>query len=142
MPFGAPAYTVPKSGCMPAVAPHDAIRLSEFASRGAAEMSVRHGSVAGKIARPPRSPLPLPRAVKVTDDPVIEAVTVVAMNVLSSVHRTLACPFASVLLVLALRRPLPGAALHATAAPFTGAPAAFVTVTTSGPASCDDIVPC
>ena len=105
-------------------------------------MSVRHASVAGKIALPPRSPLPLPSAVKVTEDPVIEAVTEVSMNVPLSVQRALAWPLPSVLLALALTVPLPGAVVHVTVAPLTGAPAELVTVTTSGAASTDDIVPC
>jgi hypothetical protein len=84
----------------------------------------------------------LPSAVKATEEPVIEAVTEFAMNVASSVHRTLACPFASVALVLALSVPLPGAAFHVTVTPLTGAPAELVTVTSSGAASIDDIVAC
>ncbi len=105
-------------------------------------MSVRHGSFAGNTARPPRSPLPSPRAVKVTEAPVIEAVTAVARKLPSSVHRTLACPFASVVLVVELREPFPAAAAHVTVVPLTGAPVELLTVTTSGAASCDDKVPC
>jgi len=142
MPLGAPAYTVPKSGCIPFVGPHEAIKLSEFASRGAPEMSVRHGLFAGKIARPPRSPLPLPSALKVTEDPAIEAVALIARYVASAVHRTLAWPLASVVVVVALSAPLPLATLHVTVAPLTGARDALLTVTTSGDASVDDSVPC
>src|SRR2546430_8754030 len=142
MPFGAPAYTVPKSGCIPVSAPHDAMRLSDRASRGEPEMSVRHAFDAGKIGLPPRSPLPFPSAVKVTEAPAIEAVTEVARKVPSRVHLAEACPLASVVLNAALSAPLPGAADHVTTTPLTGAPAALVTVTTSGAASVDDKVPC
>jgi hypothetical protein len=116
--------------------------LSDLVSRGDAEMSVRHAFDAGKIALPPRSPLPLPSAVKVTEDPAIAAVTDVARKVPSSVQRTLARPLASVLLDAALNTPFPCAALHITVAPLTGAPADVRTVTTSGKASIDDNVPC
>ena len=103
---------------------------------------MRHGLFAGKIARPPRSPLPLPTALKVTDDPAIEAVALIARYVASSVHRTLACPLASLVTEVALSAPLPLVALHVTVAPLTGAPDALLTVTTSGDASVDDSVPC
>ena len=122
--------------------PHEAIRLSELASRGAEEMSVRHASLAGKIARAPRSPLPFPSAVKVTDDPVIDAVTAVARKVLSSVQCTLACPLASVSVVVASVDPFPLAVLQDTCTPAAGAPCATDTVTTSGAASLADNVPC
>src|SRR6478672_2014834 len=105
-------------------------------------MSVRQASPAGKIGRAPRSPLPLPSAVKVTDDPAIDAVTEVARNVLSSVQRTLACPLASVVVIAASVDPFPLATVHDTGIPLAGAPCASDTVTTSGAASVADSVPC
>jgi hypothetical protein len=118
------------------------MRFAEFPSSGALETSARQGLSAGKNGRPPRSPLPFPSALKVTDAFGIAAVTDVPRYVASSVHRALACPLASLTLVPALSAPLPGAADHATVTPDVGAPFASTTSTTSGAASAAPIVAC
>src|SRR5690349_17755271 len=51
MPFGAPLYTVPKSGWR-FRRPHDAMRVDEFGSTAEALTSVFHGLSAGKGRRP------------------------------------------------------------------------------------------
>src|SRR5947208_3433982 len=53
MPFGAPLYTVPKSGCR-LRRPHDAMSVDDFGSAGDALMSVFHGLSAGNGRRPLR----------------------------------------------------------------------------------------
>jgi uncharacterized membrane protein YgcG len=80
--------------------------------------------------------------VNVTVAPAIAALTLVARYVPSIVHRTLACPLASVVVDVALSVPLPLAALHVTVAPLTATPALVLTVTTSGDASVAASVPC
>ena len=63
--MGAPAYTVPKSGCSALDAPQLAIQVADMAATGYCvvfEMSVFQALSAGNITCPPRSPLPLPNA--------------------------------------------------------------------------------
>ena len=61
MPFGTPRQVVPKSGCKGSLLPMLAIRLAEFESSGAFEMSWFHGLSGGKSCLPCRL-APGPRA--------------------------------------------------------------------------------
>src|SRR4051812_4093018 len=57
MPFGAPLYVVPKSGCR-LRRPHDAISVAELASTGVLLTSVFHGLSLGNGRRPFSDPPP------------------------------------------------------------------------------------
>src|SRR5512146_591059 len=52
MPFGAPSYVVPKSGCR-FRKPHDVMRVAELGSTGALVITVFHALSSGKGRRPP-----------------------------------------------------------------------------------------
>src|SRR5258708_5978064 len=69
MPFGAPSYTVPKSGWAYFVAPIVATKAAELASTGSVSIATFHTLLSGNIGQPASvgvTPAALPLATQVT----------------------------------------------------------------------------